>query len=209
MIYDYILENYREIEPIFVSDLPNENISKSALTQQLNTLCKKEFIKKYDNGIYYIPKRSKLNITIGPSADIIARYKYISDGKIIKGYYTGHTFANQIGLSTQVPRVVEIVSNNSAAKYRDVEIGKRHFAIRRSLLKITNENVHVLQLLDLLKNIDIYIDGDYTEAKPKVYDFIISHNITQSGVDKYIRNYPLPVFKNYYEMELQNVFAYR
>lgn len=207
MIYEYISENYKEMEPIFVSNLPTEGHSKSALTQRLNALCQKGLLSKYDNGIYYIPKKSKLNVNIGPNADTVAKYKYVSDGKIIKGYYAGHTFANQLGLTTQVPRIVEIVSNNSSAKYRDVEIGKRHFAVRKSTLKIDAENVYVLQLLDLLKNIDFYIDGSYADAKPKVYNFIRCHNITKQDVDKYIRAYPVSVFKNYYEMELQDVFA--
>ncbi len=208
MIANYIFDNYKEMEPIFVSDLLKENISKSALTQQLGTLCKKGILSKYDNGIYYIPKRNKLlNISMGPSADLVARYKYISNGKSLKGYYSGHTFANQIGLTTQVPRVVEIVSNNTSVKYREVEIGERNFVVRKSLVPINEDNVYVLQLLDLLKNIDFFIDGDFSEAKPKVYAFISFHHITKEKIDKYIRDYPVSVFKNYYEMELQNVLA--
>ena len=208
MLTNYILNNYKELEPIFVSDLTKENISKSALTQQLGTLCRKGILSKYDNGIYYIPKASRLlNIDMKPTADLVARYKYISDGKTLKGYYSGHTFANQIGLTTQVPRVIEIVSNNTSVKYREVEIGKSSFVVRKSLVSINEDNVYVLQLLDLLKNIDFYLDGDFAEAKPKVYAFISFHHITKKKIDMYIRDYPISVFKNYYEMELQNVLA--
>lgn len=35
MLYDYIIENYKEAEPIFISDLKIEDITKSALNQQL------------------------------------------------------------------------------------------------------------------------------------------------------------------------------
>ena len=38
MLYNYILENYKEAEPIFFSDLERDNISKSALNQQLKTI---------------------------------------------------------------------------------------------------------------------------------------------------------------------------
>ncbi len=207
MLYEFIIENYKEAEPIFVSELPNNGSSKSALTQKLTNLCNQGLLKKYENGIYYIPKKSRLNISIGPNADIVARYKYVSNGKSVKGYYSGHTFANQLGLTTQVPRLVEIVSNNSSAKYRDVEIGKRHFIVRKSTLEINSENVYTLQLLDLLKNIEFYIDDDFAEAKPKVYAYIKYHNITKRDIDKYIRKYPESVFKNYYELELQNVLA--
>lgn len=207
MVYDYIIENYKEMEPIFISDIRPNSVSRSAIVQQINTLCKNGILQKYDKGIYYIPKKSRLNITLGPNADIVARYKYVSNGKIVNGFYSGHTFANQIGLSAQVPNVVEIVSNNSSAKYRNVEIGARHFVIRRSLLPINSDNVYVLQLLELLKNIDAYIDTDFADAKPKIYKFIKDHNITKHAIDQYIRNYPMSVFKNYYEMELEHVLA--
>ncbi len=207
MVYDYIIENYKEMEPIFISDIRPNSISRSALVQQLTTMCKNGTLKKYDKGIYYIPKKSKLNINLGPNADIVARYKYISNGKIVNGFYSGHTFANQIGLSTQVPTIVEIVSNNCSAKYRDVEIGKRHFIVRKSILPVNSANVYILQLLELLKNIDAYIDTDYNEAKPKIYKFIENHNIKKQDIDQYIRNYPISVFKNYYEMELEHVLA--
>lgn len=39
MLYDYIKKNYIEAEPIFFSDLEREDISKSALNQQLRKLC--------------------------------------------------------------------------------------------------------------------------------------------------------------------------
>lgn len=39
MLYNYIKEHYKEAEPIFFSDLEREDITKSALNQQLKKLC--------------------------------------------------------------------------------------------------------------------------------------------------------------------------
>ena len=50
---------------------------------------------------------------VGPNVDMVARYRFISKGDNVDGFYSGSSFANQIGISTQVPRVVEIVSNNT------------------------------------------------------------------------------------------------
>lgn len=113
MIYDYIIKNYKECEPIFFSDLLIEGVSKPAVNQQLKTLCNNGKLVKYETGVYYIPKKSLLKSPIGPSADIVAKYRFISKGNRIEGFYAGNTFANQMGISTQVPRVVEIVSNNT------------------------------------------------------------------------------------------------
>lgn len=74
MLYEYILEHYDEAEPIFFSDLVIEGITKSALNQQLKTLCKNGSLVKYDIGVYYRQKKSLLKSSIGPNADIVARY---------------------------------------------------------------------------------------------------------------------------------------
>ena len=156
MLYDYILENYKEAEPIFFSDLERDDISKSALNQQLKTMCKNGFLKKYDTGIYYRSKKSLLKSSIGPNADMVARYRFISKGKNVDGFYAGNCFANQLGISTQVPRVVEIVSNNTNSSDREVRIGNIRFYVRRPIVHITKENVFVLQMLELIKNLDAY-----------------------------------------------------
>ena len=207
MLYDYLIENYKSAEPIFFSDIVIEGISRSAINQQFKKLCDEKKIVKYDNGIYYIPKKSKLNSSVGVNADIVARYKYIARQGKVDGFYSGNTFANQIGISTQVPNKVEIVTNNIGAKVREVTIGKRIFIVRKSNVKITEDNVRVLQMLELLKNLDAYLDDDYSVARKQFKKYIQTHGITRADVDLYIREYPVSVFKFYYELGLDNVFA--
>ena len=48
MLYNYIKEHYKEAEPIFFSDLEREDITKSALNQQLKKLCNKGLLQKYE-----------------------------------------------------------------------------------------------------------------------------------------------------------------
>jgi hypothetical protein len=207
MLYDYIIENYKEAEPIFFSDLKIEGITKSAVNQQMKNLCDRGELVKYATGIYYRPKKSSLLSDVGPNADTVAKYRFISRGEDVSGFYAGNTFANKLGISVQVPRVVEIVSNNTNSSPREVEIGGRSFFVRKSLVTVTRENVYVLQMLDLLKNVDAYLDGTYAEAKKKFYEYIQNHNIKRSDVDKYIRKFPTAVFKYYYELELDRVLA--
>ena len=207
MLYDYIQEHYKEAEPIFFSDLEKKDITKSALNQQLKKLCLKGVLMKYDTGVYYIPKKTVFNCTIGPNADMVARYRFISKGDNIDGFYGGNSFANQIGITTQVPRVVEIVSNNTNSSNREITIGNRRFYVRRPPVQITKENVYVLQMLELLKNLDAYLDGSYEDAKKKFTEYIFAHDITRKDVDCYIRKYPIATFKYYYELELDHVLA--
>ena len=158
MLYEFLKNNYKEAEPIFFSDIVIKGITKSAVNQQLKKLCNEGKLQKYENGIYYLPKKSRLKTSVGVNADTVARYKYVSRGGKVDGFYSGNTFANQLGISTQVPNKVEIVSNNMAAKVREVPIGKRTFIVRKPVVPVNEENVYVLQLLDLLKNLDVYLD---------------------------------------------------
>ena len=158
MLYEFLKDNYKEAEPIFFSDIVIKGITKSAVNQQLKKLCDEGKLQKYENGIYYLPKKSRLKTNVGVNADTVARYKYVSRGGKVDGFYSGNTFANQLGISTQVPNKVEIVSNNMAAKVREVPIRKRTFIVRRPVVPVNEENVYVLQLLDLLKNLDVYLD---------------------------------------------------
>lgn len=207
VLYNYIREHYKEAEPIFFSDLEREDITRSALNQQLKKLCDKGLLEKYDVGVYFIPKKTLLNSTIGPNADMVARYRFISKGNNIDGFYAGNSFANQIGISTQVPQVVEIVSNNTNSSDREVRIGNRRFYVKKPIVQITKENVYVLQMLELLKNLDAYLDYSYEEAREKFAEYISFHGIKRSDVDMYIRKYPVATFKYYYELGLDYVLA--
>lgn len=86
---------------------------------------------------------------------------------------------------------------------------KRTYIVRRSNVPVTAENVHVLQMLDLLKNLSSYLDTDQNvkNTKEKFSKYIEKYGITKKDVDLYIRDFPLGIYKNYYELELEDVFA--
>ena len=206
MLYNYIKEYYKEAEPIFLSDLLRTNISEPALIQQLKELCEKGLMQQYDEEVYFIPKKSKLNLTVGPNADIVARYRFISKGDNVDGFYAGNTFANQIGVSTQVPYVIEIVSNN-VADDGEVLIGNRRFVVRKPVVPITKENVHVLQMLELLVKLDAYLDCSYEEAREKFAEYISVCGITKSAVNLYINQYPESVSIYFSKLELGRILT--
>ena len=45
------------------------------------------------------------------------------------------------------------------------------------------------------------------ENLEKIKDYIIANNIKKCDIDKYIGLFPLMVYKNYYEMRIEDVFA--
>ena len=206
MLYNYIKDHYKEAEPIFFSDLLRENITEQDLKLQIKELCEKGLLQQYDAEVYFIPKKTTLNSAIGPNADMVARYRFISKGDNVDGFYAGNTFANQIGISTQVPYVIEIVSNNVSSD-GEVLIGNRRFYVRKPIVPITKENVYILQMLELLKNLDAYLDCTYEEAREKFAEYISVCEITKSDVEMYIKEYPESTLKYYYKLELDKALT--
>ena len=197
MLYNYIKTHYKRAEPIFLSDLLRTNITEPDFNQQLKELCEKGLLQQYDAEVYFIPKKTTLNSIIGPNADMVARYRFISKGDDVDGFYAGNPFANQIGISTQVPQVIEIVSNN-VSDDGEVLIGNRRFAVRKPIVPITKENVYVLQMLELLVKLDAYLDCSYEENREKFAEYISIHGITKSDVELYMKEYPKSTLKYYY-----------
>ena len=207
MLFEYLKGHYTDGEPIFLDDIHIQGMRRDNFRQQIKTLADAGKIVRYEKGIYYIPKQTRFSSSSGPNPETIAEYKYISRCGKTDGYYSGSTFANIIGISMQVPMKKEIVSNNISAIVREVSIGKQSFIVRRTNVPIFNDNVKVLQLLELLKNLDSYLDNDYDEAREKIKKYSLANHITKEAIDQYIRKFPDSTFRYYYEMRLDNVLA--
>lgn len=206
MLLNYLQKNYKVNEPIFVSDI-DLPVTDTNLRQMLKVLCDNGQIFRYDTGIYYMKGVSRLKGGISLSASEVARYKYISRNNQINGYYSGYTFANQLGLTTQVPYTIEIVSNQASAKCREVRLKNQKIMLRKPRAEITKDNYSVLQLLDLLKDWEKYVDDDMSMAAERIRAYIREICIRRTDVDEYIGLFPDRVYKYIYEMRLYNAFA--
>ena len=206
MLLDYLQKNYKVNEPIFISDI-DLPVTDTNLRQMFKVLCDNGQIFRYDTGIYYMKGVSRLKSGISLSASEVARYKYISRNNQISGYYSGYTFANQLGLTTQVPYTIEIVSNQASAKCREISLKNQKIMLRKPRTEITKDNYNVLQLLDLLKDLEKYVDDDMSMAAQRISAYIREIGIRRTDIDEYIGLFPDRVYKYIYETRLYNAFA--
>lgn len=206
MLYEYLKENYNVNEPIFISDI-DLPVKSNYLRQMFKTLCDNGKIKRYDTGIYYIPGASRLKGGSVLSTKTVARYKYVSRNGNVDGYYSGYTFANQLGITTQVPNVTEIVSNGASANTREISMNGQRIMLRKPKTEVNKQNYQVLQFLDLLKDIDRYADYEVENLQELIAEYVQRSGITKENIDRYIRLYPDKTYRNFYEMRLYNVFA--
>lgn len=137
-------------KPLFIEDFVNEETNYDTAKTLLSNYVKSGDIKRYSQGIYYIPTKTILGYSTISFESIIER-KYISDDNKVFGYYSGMSLLNTIGLSSQVPNIPEITTNNEATRKRKVKIGKRSVIVRRSEIEINNDNYLYLQFFDIFR----------------------------------------------------------
>lgn len=184
MLEKYLLETFGYNNPIFINELSVPNMGENATCQAIKRLAASGFLKRYDTGIYFIPKPSKLleNSYLDPYLVIIR--KYIKDDTETYGYITGASFANQLGLTTQIPAVLEITTNRESTKGRLVTIGGQTIRIKRSALPITNNNASVLQFLDIVSQAEKYSELNKIEMVNRLTTYLRKCQFTQKQLSE-------------------------
>lgn len=184
MLDQYLLETFGYNEPIFINELNIPNMSENAIRQAIKRLAASGFLQRFDTGIYYIPKPSKLlGISYLDPLAVIMR-KYVRSNSETYGYITGASFANQLGLTTQMPAVIEIVTNKESTKGRTVTIGGQTVRIKRPSLCITDENATILQFLDTVSQADKYSELTESEMIERLQAYLLKCNLTKKQLSE-------------------------
>lgn len=164
MLKEYLEKNYGYNEPIFINEIRLDGINDNALRQYFKRMLKSGDLARFDTGIYYLPKASRLlkKSYLDPMKVIIR--KYIQSTTEIYGYFAGATFANQIGLTTQMPATLEIVTSKESTKGRTVTVGSQAVRLKRSVTTITSENAGLLQFLDAVFHAEKYSEPSNSDT---------------------------------------------
>ena len=171
MLKTYLMENYGYNEPIFLNDLTIQGLSENAVRQAVKRLVANGFLERYDNGIYYIPKRDGLLGKSYLDPSLVIMRKYIQSKSEIYGYVTGESFANQLGLTTQMPAVIEVVTNREATNGRTITVGRERVRIKKAPVMVSDSNADLLQLLDSIGQAEKYTELSIHET----IDILISY----------------------------------
>ena len=203
-VYSYIEKNYRPNEPIFLSELNIPGMKAVSVRQQMKKLTESGQLKRFDTGIYYIPKKSMFRSGSTLSVDEVIRRKYLADGENCCGYVGGILFANQLGLTTQVPAVYEIYTNKATTEYRETELANLRVILRKPYCPIDEKNVATLQFLDLLKEIVDVSEVDGEELTNRLIGYMKKKSIRFESMRPFLPYYPERIYKNMYEVGLLN-----
>ncbi len=156
MLKEYLEKNYGYNEPIFINEIRLDGLNDNALRQHFKRMLRSGDLARFDIGIYYLPKASRLlkKSYLDPMKVIIR--KYIQSTTEIYGYFAGATFANRIGLTTQMPAMLEIITSKESTKGRTVTVGSQVVRLKRPATTITSENAGLLRFLDAVSQAEKY-----------------------------------------------------
>lgn len=198
-LYDYLCNEFGTNEPFFTIEINYKNYSKPWLYKELNKLCDEKKIIRYERGLYYIPTQTIFGTSILDPNKVIIK-KYIFDGFETIGYYSGITFLNQLGLTTQVPNVIEIFTNNEPSNIRETMIGRQRVLLRRARTIVNQSNVAVLSFLEMMNSMtSSFIDN---EKKLIINRYIADNGITRKDITKYAPLFPDRAIRTLVESEL-------
>ena len=141
-------------------------------------------IKAEYKGVYYKPVITIFG-EMGLDQTKLMQLKYLKDRNgNVKGYIVGAKLFNILGLTTQVPNVTDIVTNE--CKYHKQYDEKLRTYITKPKIEITNENYRYLQFIDVLENRD-NINIEVENANEILYKIIQECNLDFENIIKYAR----------------------
>jgi hypothetical protein len=176
---DFIINKIERLPKGYVftyKDFINQVNSKESIVKALNRLVASGKIEKLSKGKFYKVKNTVFG-KLKPDVDQVVKDLLEKDGKVI-GYITGYGIYNQLGFTTQVANTIQIAKN-------DVRPAIKRGIYKISFIKqknnITKENIYLLQILDVIKNIKKIPDSSIDNSVKRLLTII-----NELPKDKYI-----------------------
>lgn len=131
---------YRDLTP-FISN-PETTV------KAIGRLVENGDIKRFAKGQFYRPKQGLFGEMKLSDTEKLKIFLY-QDGER-KGYVTGASLYNRLGLTTQIPRTITIASNRSPQRK---ELGTIKVKLVKAKAPVTESNKEYLEILDVLSDI--------------------------------------------------------
>lgn len=223
MLLGVIFMNYNDIlikyidecpydEPIFIEEIKDyfknyisdnfDSVFKTIYVY-INRLVKDNKIIQFIKGVYYKPIKGTFGNKLLNINKVIDK-KYICDKNGKKGYFSGAYLFNKMGLTTQVPKEVLIVTNEcpNANDYNNKNLG---VIIRKPKIEVNENNYKYLQLFDVLINKD-NVKVEVDNEKELIYKYIRDNELELEKIFEYANKiHNLKPIKRLYELGSENI----
>jgi hypothetical protein len=195
MNINHISSKYPERMPILKEDLKNIlNIeNEHSLNQALSYLVAFGIMKRYENGIYYIPSANNKFSHLEPSIHDIVEAKYLENGR---GIRTGAYLLYKYKFTSQVSTFYEVLSNNVSIHTRSKQLYDSQVIISYPPFEINETNKHYLEFLEIVKHIK-HSDFEMSKNLSMLNELINSLNLNKEKLIQYSYYYNGRRYSNY------------
>ena len=196
MFVERIEKSFALGEPIFASDILSlfPEFTKAYVYRLLKASAASGELIHFSHGVYCLPKKTFFGYSTTSSGEV-AKSKYLSDGGRTYGIYSGLSLLNRFAISSQVPNVLEIVTNNESSRKRVVDIGGMKYVLRRSRFEITEDNFCYYVILQLFLEMGSNpVLSDFSRGCIKAY--LNENDMDKEQLIRYGMAFPARVLKN-------------
>lgn len=150
------LVNYKENELIFASRLYKEKLSdaveEAAYYKALERMCSAGELARAAKGVYYLPKKNKYGSVPPSDREIVDAFTRNGKGTVV-----GYSLYNSLGLTTQIPKTVEVLSSVLEEFSKTI----RNVSVKKSELFYDHAAENIIHGLDVFQNFNSIQDIDY------------------------------------------------
>lgn len=193
-VSERILSEFKPDEPILVEDVIRmfPDRSRQWVDNTLSNMTSSKQLNRYSTGVYYIlSSTGRGSRSLNPY--MVIEKKYITDGDSVYGYYGDKYLLRKLGLIRLFPEVITIITNREKSRGRKIRVGNTEVYLIKSPTEITRENQPILQLLEVIRLIDVNMFSG-TE-KEHLINYILHNRITIFDIRQYCEYFPDVVSK--------------
>jgi hypothetical protein len=190
-----MLERFGQGEPIILKGIDAEKfgMTKASLRKAFDRLENEGEINRFSNGVYYFPQYSKLlkkSLPLLPEK--VIENKYVKNDEEILGFISGLGLLNNLGLTTQVPKVQTIVTENVSKNMRVTEGDFQEVNLVKAKVDINKDNYRYLQLFEILDQYFQYIEPSEADAIQNLSIYLNESRKTvkRSDLIQWLYHYP-------------------
>ena len=195
MFIERVRSTFKANEPIYTEEIIGlfPDYSRPQTFRFIKEAEEKKEIVNFAKGIYYIPSDTFIGLSTITADSVIAR-RYLKWKDEVFGVYSGLKLQNMFSVTTQVPNVYEIVSNNESSKRREVKMDGRIFILRKSRFEINKENANAYMIMELFNNLNGETIDEY--AKRRLIKFMHDKDVSIEQLMDVAMRFPAKALKN-------------
>ncbi len=180
MFTEELRRKFKKDEPIFTEEILSlfPSFSRAQVFRFIKQAIASKELAQFDRGVYYLPRVTFFGLPSSLTSEEVAKKRYIGEGPSVHGLYCGLKLLNLFSLTTQMPLVSEIVSNEETMRRREVEIGGRTFVLHKSRCEINESNLAPYTIMQLFSDVG---EGDCFDesARRLLRDYIKKEKISR------------------------------